>query len=308
MDFSLITLLSDNLTQLFDFSSGLVLAHIVVASKRAGFDPKGKKLRKISLFQYIFHLSFTFIEPLILKLVDYLCGGESQESKGFKLWYLKLSANLLGPSLPNGIVITTEVAERWVDFLDKQEGSKGGRFSVGPCICQQSMKRWEEPVIKDIMFNYAADIFAKKLKRGHKFISADEVKRILRVCRDAGLVHELDYCMQSGKYTFCICNCEPRICALTRAYLKTGKLLTAGPEIVLYDAEKCVGIEECGRCIEVCIFNANRSDSGKVMLDVEKCLGCGLCVLHCRGNARTMVLRDNYALDKKIPAEILLGS
>jgi NAD-dependent dihydropyrimidine dehydrogenase PreA subunit len=311
MDFSFlnyVALLFNKFSQLFDFSSGLVLAHIALASKKARFDPKGKKLKRVGRLHYFFHLAFAAIEPLVLRLVDYLCGKESQVSGRVKLWLLKAAAAITGPLLPNGVVITTPTAERWIDFLDKHEGPKSGRFAIGPCLCQQAMKRWEEPVVKDIFFFYAADIFTNKLKRGFKYIEPDEVKRILRECRDAGLVHELDYCMQSGKFTFCICNCEPRICALTRAYLKTGKLLTAGPEIVEHNPDKCLGKEKCGKCFDACIFDANIEVNGEVTVDLEKCLGCGLCVLSCEENARKMVLRDNYVLDKKIPSEILLGN
>jgi NAD-dependent dihydropyrimidine dehydrogenase PreA subunit len=288
-----------------NFSTSLVMAHILFGGK-IGVDPKKRKLRKVGRFHYLFHLAFAFVEPLVLKLVDYLCGKESQASTRMKLWFLTLAANTVGPLLPNGVIITTSMAERWIDFLDKHEGPKGARFAVGPCLCQQAMKRWEEPIVKDIFFVYAADIFTT-LKRGFTIVSSNEAKRIVRECRDAGLVHELDYCMQSGRWSFVICSCEPRICALTRVYLKTGKLLTAGPEIVLHDAKRCLGREKCGRCIEVCIFNANRSDNKTIQVDYSKCLGCGLCVLSCEGRARKMKLRDHYTHDVKIPSEILLG-
>ena len=289
-----------------DFGLCLIMASLFLVG-HIGINPEERKLKKVGRFHYLLHLSFAFVEPLVLKLVDYLCGKETQKSSGLKLMILKLSAVTSGPLLPNGVIVTTEMAERWVDFLDKHEGPNGARFALGPCLCQQAMKRWEEPIKKDIFFVYATDIFMA-LNRGFEIVSSDEVKKVLRKCRDFGLVHEIDYCMQSGKWTFVICNCEPRICALTRVYLKTGKLLSAGPEIVSYEPELCVGRDKCGKCLEKCIFGANIQVNGEVTVDYEKCLGCGLCVLSCKGKARTMATRDDYVQDDKIPSDILLGN
>ena len=120
-------------------------------------------------------------------------------------------------------------------------------------------------------------------------------------------MHELDYCMQSGRWTFCICNCEKDICILTRAYLHTGLMLAAGPEMPVLDAGRCVGLEKCGRCVERCLFDANSFVDGTLLIDRPKCLGCGLCVSTCAGNARRMVPRPDYALGHLVPRDILLG-
>jgi Pyruvate/2-oxoacid:ferredoxin oxidoreductase delta subunit len=208
---------------------------------------------------------------------------------------------------PHGIVITTQAAERVVDFLDKAEGSADGRFAIGSCLCQMGMHKWEEPVNKDIQFLYTKDIFVG-LELGHEPKPAGEVKTLLRQCHEEGYVHCLEMCMESGQWMFCICNCEPRICAPMRVFMHTGEMIWKGPEICVSDPGKCVGGKTCGKCKERCIFSACMEDDGRVTVDSGKCMGCGLCVSTCPGQSRRMVARQDYAHNDKVPAEILIGS
>lgn len=270
-----------------------------------GLHPEEKRLRDVSVIQYGLHWLFSFCEPLILKLVDYLFSQKilTETKWGHMILVLIAKASW---ALPHGIVVTTEAAEKVIDFVIENEGPKGARFAVGPCVCQRSMNRYKEPVVKCMFLLYAADIFMS-LKRGFKLASADELKNMLKEFHKMGLVHELDFCMHSGKWTFCICNCEKEICAVTRTYIQTGELLWSGPEIVTYDPTLCVGVEKCGVCIERCIFDANIITGDKVGVAWEKCMGCGLCVSTCLGSARSMVRRKYYNRQDIIPEELLLG-
>jgi ferredoxin len=143
---------------------------------------------------------------------------------------------------------------------------------------------------------------------GYKTISAEEVKEILKDCNAKGLVHSIDFCMQSGKWTFVICNCDKDICVLTRTYFITGKFIYPGPQIVGREQARCVGPDECGACVQSCIFGANSLVGGEVVVDYRRCMGCGQCLRVCRGAARTLKDRPNYAHEDIIAAKILLGS
>lgn len=272
----------------------------------AGFDPEKRKLRDIGLFHYLIHLFYSFIEPkIILKLVDWLLEKKwlttTRWGKKVMLYIAKASRDL-----PHGIVVTLEAAESVVDYLDQLKGPENGRFALGPCLCQLATCKWEEPLLKDIQFLYAKDMFMR-LGLGYKIVSAEEVKVLLRKCNELGYVHALEMCRQSGKWLFCICNCEPRVCAPTRVFLLTGEMMWKGPEICVSDVNKCMGMEKCGKCIDRCIFDANVETDGIVSVNAEKCMGCGLCVSTCPGQARTMAVRDDYKHDHQVPAEILLG-
>jgi hypothetical protein len=270
-----------------------------------GFSPDNRSLRQVGIVHYAAHWFYSYIEPkIILQLVDFLLSikwlTETPWGKRLMIWIAKACRDL-----PHGIVITTQAAERVIDFLEQAQGPGNGRFAIGPCLCQMAMKKWEEPVLKDIQFLYTKDIFVG-LKLGHQAKPVGEVKALLRECHDKGYVHCLEMCMNSGKWVFCICNCEPRICAPMRVFMHTGEMMWKGPEICASDLSKCISWQTCGKCIQRCIFSACEKVDGKVTVLLDKCMGCGLCVSTCPGQSRRMISRYDYAHNDKVPAEIFI--
>lgn len=57
---------------------------------------------------------------------------------------------------------------------------------------------------------------------------------------------------------------------------------TVGIPVPLVDMEKCTG---CGRCAQVCRFNAIACIKDKVLVFAELCHGCGGCMLACPAHA-----------------------
>jgi ferredoxin len=277
-----------------------------IFSEHSGLNPKKKNLKKVGAIHYAAHWLYGASEPTILRLVDWALSIKILTHTKIGKLILKVIV-LSSWYFPYGIIVTTKAAENWIDFISKTESPKGARIAVGPCVCQKALNRWKEPVKKDITILYGADIYYH-LNMGYELISAEQAKEILRDCHKAGLVHGIEFCFQSGKWNFVICNCDTEICAPTRVYLLTGKFHYKGPEIVEHDPAKCIGKAKCGQCLQRCIYSANHAAVDKIFFNAEKCLGCGLCVTTCRGYARDMVIRKDYRHDHQIPAEILLGS
>ena len=272
----------------------------------SGFSPENRRLREIGLLHYLTHWLYSFIEPkIILKLVDVLLSSRLLTSTRPGKWLMLMIARA-SRDLPHGIVVSTQAAENVVDYLDRLEGPDNGRFALGPCLCQLATCKWEEPLLKDIQFLYAKDMFMR-LGLGYKVVPAGRVKELLRQCHTLGYVHALEMCRQSGKWLFCICNCEPRICAPTRVFLLTGEMMWKGPERCESQPARCLGPDTCGKCLDRCIFDANLIRDNTVSVDDAKCMGCGLCVSTCPGQARTMTIRNDYAHEHQVPADILLG-
>ena len=265
-----------------DFSSILkvLLAEGHLFSEHAGLDGTG--LRKVGPVQYAVHWLYGVSEPVILRVVDFILRRRflTETPIGKKILYLIAAVSWC---FPHGIVVTTEAACRMIDFVEETEGPKGARIAVGPCVCQRAMNRWQEPSKKDMVLLYGADIYYH-LNIGYELITAPEAKEMLKAFNRAGLVHVIDFCLQSGKWTFVICNCEDKICAPMRVYLHTGRIILPGPEIITHDLSSCLGAEKCGKCIQRCIFGVNISASDQtITLDTSKCMGCGLCVDTCPG-------------------------
>ncbi len=290
----------------YDFSSifQVILTEGHIFSEHAGLSGTG--FRRVRPIQYAIHWLYGVSEPMILRIVDYVLSIRffTETAIGKKIFYAIAAVSWF---FPHGIVLTTGAAEKMVDFIERSEGPKGARIAVGPCVCQVALNRRQEPHMKDMVLLYGADIYYH-LNMGYELISAERAKEILRECDAAGLIHAVEFCMNSGKWVFVICNCDDKICAPTRVFLQTGKMLYPGPEIVAHERDRCIGAEKCGKCMERCIMGANFvGGDGKVEVDYDKCMGCGLCVGTCPGRARTMVKRDDYRHDHQVPAELLLA-
>jgi ferredoxin len=281
---------------LLDGSTLMLMGHIAFGRN---------KLVPIGKTHYFFHWLYGKYEPQILKLVDWFLRKKFFTDTVIGRTIFSGIA-ISGHYLPHGIVVTTQSATnliRYIDSLKSQDNSP--RLAVGPCVCQKALNRWQEPSCKDIVVLYGADIYLS-LNMGYKIIDADEAVAILERCRDAGLVHSLDFCMQSGQWHFVICNCDRDICLLVRTFLVTGKMIYAGPLIVKQDKEHCLGPEACCQCVNICMFGANSIWGQAIHMDGRKCHGCGQCVRVCRGKARELVRRDKYEHDKVIPVQVLL--
>ena len=265
----------------------------------------GDRLVPINKLHYIFHWLYGRFEPQILMIVDWiLCRKLMTESAIGRSIFTFIAT--ISHYLPHGIVVPTQSAINLVRYIDSLKGEEDTpKLAVGPCVCQAALNRWKEPSCKDIVVLYGAEIYLH-LNRGYRIIDADEAIAILELCRDAGLVHSLDFCMQSGKWHFVICNCDKEICVLTRTFLLTGKMLYAGPLIVKHDQQQCLGPEACGNCVNICMFGANSIKDGSIHVEGNKCYGCGQCVRVCKGNAREMVRRAKYPQERIIPSEVLL--
>jgi Pyruvate/2-oxoacid:ferredoxin oxidoreductase delta subunit len=286
----------------FDHISYIIPALILIA---AHVRLAGKNLEHTGPVQYLLHKFYAAAEPTILRITDFLITKKIITGTAPGMAFLRFVA-LLSHYLPHGVIVTTNAAEKFFDYIENVEGPAGARIAVGPCVCQRSLNKWKEPSYKDIVILYGADIY-RYLDLGYRVISASEAGEIVRRCREEGLVHSIDFCMQSGKWAFVVCNCDRDICVLTRTFLLTGKFIYPGPEIVTVDANRCLGEKRCGQCIRACIFGANSSTGDKPSADYTQCQGCGQCARVCSGKARTMSRRELYGREGVVPAEILLG-
>lgn len=282
-----------------------VPALVIVGAMLGHVSLSGRKLGGVGPVQYLMHKIYAVMEPPILRITDFLVSSSFIKGNGFGRALMRLIATA-SHYLPHGIVITTDAAGRFLEYIEKLEGPERARIAVGPCVCQRAIGKWEEPTIKDIVILYGADIYTH-LKLGYILITAREAKKILVKSRDAGLIHSIEFCMQSGRWTFVICNCDRKICVVTRTYFLTGKMIYPGPQIVSSNGARCRGEKKCGKCIPVCMFGAISSTGKRPVTDYDQCMGCGLCVHACGGTARSMKNRAGYAHDALIPADILTG-
>jgi len=249
------------------------------------------RIAPVGRLHYWTHAAYAKLEPLVIRIADLMLRRRffvERPAGRFLLW-LVARANVF---LPHGVVIPTPAAARILRDIAGAPGAEA-HLAVGPCVCQRNLRRFREPVEKDITVLYGAEIYRRFFPE-YRSLALEEALALLQRYHEAGLTPVAEFLMQSGRWMFVLCNCDQEVCCPTRIYNAVGRSLYPGPYQARQDLEKCVGAATCGRCLQRCHFRANFPAAGKVRLDPERCLGCGLCVTTCPGKARKLIRRPGY--------------
>ncbi|MHA1786196.1 MAG: ATP-binding protein [Candidatus Helarchaeota archaeon] len=240
----------------------------------------------------LFASLMSLIEVAMLEILNYL---SDHLSPNFKIRILRLLKGRWGGRVvPLNVNIPTETK-----YLPRQEIlniiSRSNIFAIGECYCRTKHRHetnCQHPIHTCILIsppsgNSLLDIENKK--EHFKRVSKEEIIEVLNDCDDRGLVHQLIY-FPDPNYYYVICNCCTCCCEAIHNYKQ---FLT--PQIIksdfieLTDLDSCIN---CGKCIEICPFDARQFDSDKkLIVNRERCFGCGVCVRKCPQNAIKLIKR-----------------
>jgi NAD-dependent dihydropyrimidine dehydrogenase PreA subunit len=200
------------------------------------------------------------------------------------LW---LIARALERLIDTGEVVSLERAKAFIDAISVPGNSQ---IIVAPCRCQRALRQRKGTYIKCMYVLYGTEAY-RRAESNYVDLTPEEAKELFQKLHDEGVMHVFLACMGSQEWFYVICGCESEICCEFKSHQVAGGLITAGPDIVVLDKEKCIG---CGTCIERCHFGANSMVNGSSEVNLATCYGCGLCVSTCAGEARTLVERKDY--------------
>ena len=174
-------------------------------------------------------------------------------------------------------------------------------IAVTECSCRMQRKLFDRacdaPLEACLMVGPMAEYYIEN-KMGHQ-ITFDEAMKIIKECREAGLVTQT----QSVTRPFMICNCCKCCCGFLGAARRTpfpGKLVISN-HMAKIDSEKCTGCEEC---IDKCQVQAiTLKDDGVAQINYDRCIGCGLCISSCTTGALSLVSKPEE--ERTMPTENL---
>ena len=176
--------------------------------------------------------------------------------------------------------------------------NKARKVGVMDCACRTHMKSLNDekpvndyPINVCMMFNTWAD-YAEEQGFG-KVVTKDEALDILTKAAKAGLVHTTQN--MTEKSTF-ICNCDRDCCVMLKGISKfrNPNMVANSNFLPEYIKENCIF---CEKCVDLCPMRAihhhfghekDKSDQ-KIMINLDLCIGCGVCAFNCPKDALAMV-------------------
>jgi electron transport complex protein RnfB len=116
-------------------------------------------------------------------------------------------------------------------------------------------------------------------------VSLEKALRILTEAQEAGLITQ----PSNAENPFTLCNCCGDCCGFLHAlqkHPKPAEMVSSNYRLIL-DQDRCSG---CGKCVDRCGLQAtDMNGQGIAELIIDRCIGCGLCVITCPEKARKLV-------------------
>ena len=177
-------------------------------------------------------------------------------------------------------------------------------IAVMDCPCRLSRDNPCEPLTVCMgVGRHFAELWMEVGERYHvRQVSQAEALQILKDARARGAITAAWFKVATGARTGVICSCCSCCCRGLEG-MHIASQLTGGRQLtnvapsgyrVVIDEENCI---ECETCSEVCSFEAmTRDASGTRTYDSHLCLGCGLCVEHCKGEGLSLELDEGKGL------------
>ncbi len=161
------------------------------------------------------------------------------------------------------------------------------RIALLDCPCRASAKNPCLPldvciIIGDPMVSMIVEHHPDKTR----IITQDEAVKVLKECDERGHVHHAFFKDAILGRFYAICNCCSCCCGAMQAQRGGVPMLCSSGYVAQVDVDECVG---CGLCADSCQFSAMRVRDGLVYIREKRCMGCGICVSKCPNSALTLI-------------------
>lgn len=216
-------------------------------------------------------------------------------------WLGPMFEHLMGGGLGQRIIGTDTPFYRAVpikESLDSTEGmlpydnaediiARNEKIAVAPCMCRLAQLKLGAEITEEmdtcLCFGEFADYYAENHMA--RYIGKDEAYSIVRRGVKAGRIIQVF----NSREPEMMCSCSAQSCGIigvVKAFEGEAKSFLSN-YYTQTDETKCNG-----KCVEICKSKCNldaRSlEDGKLAVNQEKCVGCGLCVVACPKKAISM--------------------
>jgi ferredoxin len=233
-------------------------------------------------------------EHLVMRAINFLAMREfiyrNPRLKSMTDW---LSDRIM--SLANGEVLTLAEAQELVASI----AAAGYTIAAGTCPCRRARNQISDTVPNntDVVFGDWADSYLKTYPGLYTAVGPEEAAALLEDFDRHGFIHQVYGFRQQERAAYVLCNCDPSVCIPLLAQKTRGmEAFRRGRSLAAVDADACVGVAECGACIQRCPFDARSAAGGKAAVDEDACFGCGVCVVTCKGKATALRRKEGAKL------------
>ena len=191
--------------------------------------------------------------------------------------------------------------DRYVDSYDNVRNIVSNTekpIGVLPCVCREGKDLLEEPCknsdIRETCLMFE-DIAIATIDSGlARPLTKEETFSILDKAEDAGFVLQPE---NTQKPNFICCCCGDCCLALTtvKKFPKPAEYYHSNYYSKV-DSEKC---DQCWDCIERCPMDGLEMEDDSPSVDLDRCIGCGVCVSTCKSGAYELIAKDTKHVPSK---------
>ncbi len=190
---------------------------------------------------------------------------------------------------------TKDVIRSYDLIRDLVKGNGIGPYAVAPCACRVEQEKkgvgFSRPLETCLTFGLFAQYY---IDNGiGKAMTEEQLMEKLKECEDAALVPFAT----NSQEVYNMCMCDKDSCQLfknLRTFEKPAEQVHS-PYFATIDSELC---SECETCLDRCQLDAitevplpGASDKSVLSVNIDRCIGCGLCVPSCPDEAVKLVLK-----------------
>ena len=184
--------------------------------------------------------------------------------------------------------------DRYVDSYDNVRSivqNTDNPIGVIPCVCREGKDLLEEPCknsdIRETCMMFE-DMAIVTIDSGiSRSLTKEEALSVLDKAEDAGFVLQPENTQQPN-FICCCCGDCCNVLTAVKKFPKPAEYYHSN----YYSKVNSENCDQCWDCIEKCPMDALEMGDDNPSIDLDRCIGCGVCVSTCKSGAYELIAKD----------------